>query len=195
MSTTYRSLLLVLVLLGVVMGIKTWNAHLIAHGDAQGALRVQTLWDTAEARRKADEKEAALRAMAQQAQAQAQVRAQEQAKQQEAERIAREQAQREQQLQGALAAATTSNRSLHTTIAQLNANAAALADVPGTSTGACAAPGSDAAATARELLGACSQRYAAVAAAADQLGGQVTGLQDYVRATAQAQATGDGNGF
>lgn len=192
MSTTSRSLLLVLVLLGVVMGFKTWNAHLVAQGDAQGALRVQTLWDTAEARRKADEKEAALRAMTQQAQAQAQVRAQEQAKQQEAERIAREQAQREQQLQGALAAATTSNRSLHTTIAQLNANAAAAMS-------STAAPSScstelDAATTARNALGACSSRYTAVAGVADQLAIQVTGLQDHLLSvTGSNQGATDGD--
>lgn len=179
MSTTSRLLLLVVVLLGAVMGIKTWNTHLIAQGDAQGAQRVQTLWDTAEARRKADEKEAALRAMAQQAQAQAQLRAQEQAKQQEAERIAREQAQREQKLQGALAAATTSNRSLHTTITQLNANAAAAMS-------SAAAPAScstelDAATTARNALGACSSRYTDLAGVADRLAIQVTGLQDHVQ--------------
>jgi hypothetical protein len=192
MSTTSRLLAVVVMLLGVVMGFKTWNAHLIARGDAQGAQRVQTLWDTAEARRNADEKEAALRAMAQQAQAQAQVRAQEQAKQQEAERIAREQAQREQQLQGALAAATASNRSLHTAISQLNANAAAAMS-------STAAPTScstelDAATTARNALGACSSRYTDVAGVADQLAIQVTGLQDHllsVTGSNQGAANGD----
>lgn len=179
MSTTSRFLIVVVVLLGVFMGIKTWNAHLIAQGDAQGAQRVQTLWDTAEARRKADEKEAALRAMAQQAQAQAHVRAQEQAKQQEAERIAREQAQREQQLQGALAAATARNRSLHTTIAQLNANAAAAMSSAAAPT-RCSTE-LDAATTARNALGACSSRYTDLAGVADRLAVQVTGLQDHVQ--------------
>ena len=161
-----RPLIAAVLALGAVFAVQGWQAHIHAQGDAAGAARVQQ-----------------------------QLRQREAALQKETERIAHETAQREAQLRSAVASADARVRSLHTTIAQLNANAAALADVPGTSTGACAAPGSDAAATARELLGACSQRYAAVAAAADQLGGQVTGLQDYVRATAQAQATGDGNGF
>ena len=192
---TGRILIAVVLTLGAVMGVQLWNQHLIAKGDTQGAERVRTEWNTADTKRLATEATARMEAAQKRAVAEEAERTKEQAKQQEAERIAHEQAQREQAQSAALAAAESRNRSLHTTIAQLNANAAALADVPGTSAGACAAPGPDAAATARELLGACSQRYAAVAAAADQLGGQVTGLQDYVRATAQAQAAGDGDGF
>ena len=183
-----RPLIAAVLALGAVFAVQGWQAHIHAQGDAAGAARVQQLWDTDTTRRNADTLAAHL--AAQQA-----LRAQEAAYQQEAERIAHETAQREAQLRAAGAAADARVRSLHTTIAQLNANAAAFADVPGTSAGACAAAHPDAAATARELLGACSQRYAAVAAAADQLGGQVTGLQDYVRATAQAQATGGGDGF
>jgi hypothetical protein len=183
-----RPLIAAVLALGAVFAVQGWKAHIYARGDAAGAARVQQQWDADTARRDADTLAAHLAA-------QQVLRTQEAVLQQKAERIAHETAQREAQLRAAGAAADARVRSLHTTIAQLNANAAALADVPGTSAGACAAPGSDAAATARELLGACSQRYAAVAAAADQLGGQVTGLQDYVRATAQAQATGDGNGF
>lgn len=190
MSSTTRVLIAVVLLLGAVLGIKAWNAHLIAQGDAQGAQRVQSLWDTAETRRKADEKEAALHAMAQQAQAESQARAQEQAKQQEAERIAREQAQREQALQGALAAATDRNRSLHTTISQLNANAAAA--MSGTTTPTSCSAELNAATTARNALGACSSRYTAVAGVADQLAIQVTGLQDHLRtATGASQGVPD----
>ena len=176
-----RPLIAAVLALGAVFTVQGWKAHIYARGDAAGAARVQQQWD-------ADTLAAHLAA-------QQVLRTQEVVLQEKAERIAHETAQREAQLRSAVASADARVRSLHTTIAQLNANAAALADVPDTSAGACAAPGPDAAATARELLGACSQRYAAVAAAADQLGGQVTGLQDYVRATAQAQATGDGNGF
>ena len=183
-----RPLIAAVLALGAVFTVQGWKAHIYARGDAAGAARVQQQWDADTARRDADTLAAHLAA-------QQVLRTQEAVLQQKAERIAHETAQREAQLRAAGAAADARVRSLHTTIAQLNANAGALADVPGTSAGACAAAHPDAAATARELLGACSQRYAAVAAAADQLGGQVTGLQDYVRATAQAQATGDGNGF
>lgn len=176
---TYRVLIVMVLVLGAVFGIQSWNASLIAKGDAQGAKRVQTQWDTAELKRKADATEAALRATQKLAEDQIQARAQEQAKQQEAERIAREQAQREQQLQGALAAATDSNRSLHTTIAQLNANAAAA--MPGTAAPARCSAELDAATTARNALGACSSRYTDVAGVADRLAIQVTGLQDHLQ--------------
>ena len=169
-----RPLIAAVLALGAVFAVQGWKAHIYAQGDAAGAARVQKRWDADTARRDADTLAAHLAA-------QQVLRTQEAVLQQKAERIAHETAQREAQLRSAVASAD------------------ARADVPGTSTGACAAPGSDAAATARELLGACSQRYAAVAAAADQLGGQVTGLQDYVRATAQAQTavqtTGDDDGF
>lgn len=177
--SSYRLLIALVLVLGTVMGAKAWNAHLIAQGDAQGAQRVQSLWDTAETQRQAAEKDAALRAAAQLADDQAKARAQEQAKQQDAERIAREQAQREQQLQGALAAATTNNRSLHTTIAQLNANAAVAMRSTAAST-SCSAELA-AATTARNALGACSGRYTDVAGVADRLAIQVTGLQDHVQ--------------
>ncbi|MBV2164891.1 MAG: hypothetical protein KUL80_11590 [Comamonas sp.] len=119
------------------------------------------------------------------------LRAREAAYQKETERITHETAQREAQLRAAGAAADARVRSLHTVIAQLNADAAAHLPGPGADT--CAAAQPDAAATARTALGACSQRYAAVAGVADQLSAQVMGLQDYVQAT--AQAAGDGDGF
>jgi hypothetical protein len=49
--------------------------------------------------------------------------------------------------------------------------------------------GPDDAARLRELLGACSGRYADVAAAADALRTQVTGLQGYVKAACTAATT------
>lgn len=187
-----RPLIAAVLALGAVFAVQGWQAHIHAQGDAAGAARVQQQWDADTARRDADTLAAHLVA-------QQQLRQREAALQKETERIAHETAQREAQLRAAGAAADARVRSLHTTIAQLNANAAALADLPGTSTGACTATQHDAAATARTALGACSQRYAAVAGAADQLTDQVTGLQDYVRAVVQAQTrtqtAGDGDGF
>ena len=124
------------------------------------------------------------------AMAQQVLRTQEAVLQKETERIAHETAQREAQLRSAVASADARVRSLHTTIAQLNANAAALADVPGTSAGACAAPGSDAAATARELLGESSGAYQELAAEADQLRDQVIGLQQFARDVCRAGTSG-----
>lgn len=176
-----RPLIGAVLALGAVFAVQGWNAHLRAQGDAAGAARVQQQWDADTARRDAD-------TLAAHVQAQQVLRSREAALQQEAERIANETAQREAQLRAAGAAADARVRSLHTTIAQLNANAAAHLPDPGAD--ACAAAQPDAATTARELLGACSQRYAAVAGEADRLAGQVMGLQDYVQATA-----GDGDGF
>lgn len=189
MSSSTRILIVVVLALGAVMGIKAWNAHLIAQGDKLGAQRVQTLWDTAETKRKGDETLISMQAAQKLATDQANVRAQEHFKQQEAERIAREQVQREQKLQGTLDVATASNRSLHTTIAQLNANAAAA--MSSSSAHASCSAELDAATIARNALGACSNRYTAVAAVADQLAIQVTGLQDHVQSVTAGETNGD----
>lgn len=182
---TLRIVAAVVLTIGVVAGVRAWNAHLIALGDAQGAQRVRTEWQTADARRRADELQAWAEAAQRQARAEAAAREEEQAKQIQAERIAREQAQREGALRAALGRADARNRSLLDTIAQLNAQLDTDAnDVPGTGPGAGAAALADAARTARDLLGNCSRRYAAVAADADRLAIQVTGLQDFVRTVA-----------
>ena len=183
---TARLLIAVVLTLGAVFGARLWNAHVLARGDTQGAQRVQTAWDTAEAKRQADEALARMAAANHQAELERQEREREQLLQQDAERIAHEQAQREQALRTAVAAADSRHRSLLSTIAQLNANAAARADMPGTGQAASSCPGPDAASAARTALGQCSGRYAAVAAVADRLSGQVSGLQDYVRAVAPA---------
>ena len=164
---TARIVLALLLGLAAALGISAWNDHLIAQGDAQGAKRVRVEWETAEARRLADEAQARMRDQA--------------AKQKETERIAREQAQREAALRAAVSAADARSRSLHTTIAQLNADAAARLSAPGPH--ACTAADIDAGAAARTALGECSGRYAAVAGVADQLAGQVSGLQDYIKTT------------
>ncbi len=192
MSRALMAAIAAVLALGAVLAVQGWKAHIYAQGDAAGAARVQQQWEADTARRDADTLAAHLVA-------QQQLRQREVALQKETERIAHETAQREVQLRAAVAAADARVRSLHTTIAQLNANAAALTDLPGPGADTCTATQHDAAATARTALGACSQRYAAVAGAADQLTDQVTGLQDYVRAVVQTQTrtqtAGDGNGF
>ena len=184
-----RILIAVVLTLGAVMGVRLWNAHLIAVGDAQGADRVQTQWNTAEAKRLAAEATARMEAAQKRTVAEAAERSQEQAKQIEAERIAHEQAQREQAQRNALAAADSRNRSLHTTIAQLNADAAARLSSTGAQS--CTSADFDAATTARTALGECSGRYTALGGVADKLSGQVSGLQDYVRMVIKPGQAGD----
>ena len=71
---SYRTLAIVVATLGALLAVKAWNAHLIAEGDTQGALRVQTQWDTAETKRRADIKEAEARAAIEQAEAERKTR-------------------------------------------------------------------------------------------------------------------------
>lgn len=191
---TGRILMAVVLTLGAVMGVRLWNAHLIAQGDAQGADRVHTEWNTAEAKRLADEADARAKAAQKRVVDEAAERTKEQAKQIEAERIAHEQAQREQAARTALDTAIARNRSLLTTIAQLNANAAA-AKLPGTGSQSCTAADLDAATAARTALGECSSRYTALGGIADRLSGQVTGLQDYVKSVIQPGQTGGSDGL
>lgn len=178
---TARILMIVVLTLGVVLGVNAWNTHLVAKGDAQGAQRVHSEWKAAEAKREGE-------AARLQAENERSERTKEQAKQQEAERIAREQLQREQAIRSAMAAADARNRSLHTTIAQLNADAAAR--LSGSSPQSCSTADIDGATAARTALGQCSSRYTAVAGVADQLAGQVAGLQDYVRSVQTGGADG-----
>jgi len=182
-----KTALIVLVTLATVLGVRAWNAHLIAQGDAQGAQRVQKAWDLAKAQRREAEAQ-------QRAAAEASERDLEQAKQKEAERIAHEQAQREQAARTALDTATARNRSLLTTIAQLNANAAA-AKLSDTRPQSCTASDIDGATAARTALGECSSRYTALGGVADRLSGQVTGLQDYVRSVTKQGQAGGTDGF
>lgn len=191
-----RILIAVVITLGVLMGVRTWNAHLIAQGYAQGSKAVRTEWNTAEAKRRGDEMEAAARASQKQAEAERQAREVEQAKQLNAERIAREQAQREGALRTALDRASARNRSLLDRIASIDArDAAAAADMPGTAPDARSIALAHEAATARQLLGSCSQRYAELGADADGLRIQVMGLQDYVKGVIAPAAMGGSDGL
>jgi hypothetical protein len=191
-----RVLVAVLLTAGAFLGVRAWNAHLIAQGYEQGSKAVRTEWATAEAKRRGDEMEAAALASQKQADAERQAREAEQAKQIQAERTAREQAQREGALRTALDRAAASNRSLLDRIAALDARAAAAAaDVPTTAPDARAAALAHEAATARQLLGSCSQRYAELGADADGLRIQVMGLQDYVKGVVAPAAMGGSNGL
>ncbi|WP_304350100.1 DUF2514 family protein [Comamonas testosteroni] len=182
-----KASLIVIATLAAVLGLRAWNGHLVAQGDVQGAARVQQAWDQAEEKRKATESQ-------QRAKAEIAQRETETAKQKETERIAHEQAQRDQAARTALDTATARNRSLLTTIAQLNANAAA-AKLPGTGPQSCSASDLDGATVARTALGECSSRYTALGGVADRLSGQVTGLQDYVRSVTKQGQAGGTDGF
>lgn len=103
--------------------------------------------------------------------AEAEVRAKEQAMQVQIERIAENEAQKTQQLVARVAAADTAARSLRDDIQRLNARPAP--------TDPESAAYAREASSARELLGACTAEYRAVAESADQLRDQVSGLQDY----------------
>lgn len=103
--------------------------------------------------------------------AEEEARAAERNMQRKAERIARDATKREKELAGRVATAANAAASLRDQINALNARPAP------------ADPQSAALAvearTARELLGTCSDRYRAVAATADGLAAQVTGLQQF----------------
>lgn len=164
--------------MAAVLGLRAWNAHLVALGNAQGEQRVKGQWVAADLKREQAQAKAEAKATLEHALRERQAREQEQAKQREAERIAHEQANREATLRTAVSAADARNRSLHTSIAQLNADAAAR--LSSSAASACTAADVDAATAARNALGQCSSRYTAVAAVADGLAIQVRGLQDFV---------------
>jgi hypothetical protein len=149
-----------------VLMVQRWGRALVAEGDAQGAARVQAAWGEAE-------RERALQLVA----AQEEARRQETEKQRKTEEIAHAQAQREAALQARLARTDAARRSLLDTIADLDARDGAAVSAAAADSGAAAFAGQ--ASVARELLGQCAGRYAAVAAAADGLRSQVTGLQEW----------------
>ena len=190
---SYRAIAILVLVMGALFGVKVWQTHLIAKGDAQGAARIQTRWNTAEDKRQGDEKEAAARLEKERAEAESKARIADQIKQQTAERIAREQNEREASLRASLDRAGARNRSLLDTINELNlhARARAAADVSSSSPDASAATLADEATTARSVLGQCSQRYTTVAADADGLRLQVIGLQAYVADVCLARKAGD----
>ncbi|MBC7215657.1 MAG: DUF2514 domain-containing protein [Burkholderiaceae bacterium] len=179
-------------------------AYLFFAGQARGERIVQARWDAAEERRRADDAQAAMQAAQRQAAAERAARETELQNQATAERIAHDQAARETALRADAERSAARARSLLDTIASLNgAGPAPAHGLPQAAAAAVAGAGPDGAATARNALGECSQRYAAVAATADGLSAQVTGLQAWARmamdgngdAATGAAENGSGNGL
>lgn len=148
-----------------IVGVKLWESSLVTKGDARGAARVQAAWDAQENTRSA----ATARDNA--------------AKFRNAERTAHEDAQREAARLVRDAAAATAVRSLRAEITRLNQRPD---PYPAGDAGIAACAGE--ARAARELFGESSGAYQELAAAADGLRDQVTGLQDFARTVCRAGA-------
>ena len=165
MSKHYRLILAALAVCAAIWGVKIWEGHLIAKGDAQGASRVQAAWDRQEAERSAA------------------TTADNLAKFRNAEKVANDTAQRETERQARDAAAAVVVRGLRDQVAHLNARpdpyAAGHAGLA-----ACARE----ATTARELFAESAGAFAQLAAEADGLRDQVIGLQEFVATVGQAPA-------
>ena len=167
MSLSLRSILVAVAIAAAIAGVKFWQSHLVSKGDAQGAARVQQAWDTQENERNA----ATARDNA--------------TKFRNAERTAHEDAKREAARRARDAAAVAAVRSLHTEIARLNSRPN---PYPAGDAGLAACAGE--ARTARELFGESAGAYQELAAEADGLRDQVTGLQDFARNVCGAGKTG-----
>ena len=149
-----------------ILGVKAWESRLISKGDARGAARVQHAWDTQER----DRNEATARDNA--------------TKFRNAERVAHEDAQREAARRARDAAAAAAVRSLRAEVARLNSRPD---PYPAGDAGLAACAGE--ARTARELFGESSSAYQELAAEADGLRDQVTGLQGFARTVCRATPT------
>lgn len=114
--------------------------------------------------------------------AEADARSRERAMQRQNERILREQSKKQEELAVRAADVDRAAGSLRDEITRLNAR--------GTPEDAGAAAFAGEARAARELLGACSERYKDVARAADELRDQVTGLQDYATSVCKPATEG-----
>lgn len=166
-ATVLRAIALALLIAAAIAGVQWWESRLIAQGDAQGAARIQAAWDANEdARSQATARDNA-------------------AKFRNAERTAHEDAQRQAARAARDAAAAATVRSLRQQIAQLNSR-----PDPHPATDAGLAACAREAATARELLGESAGAYQELAAAADQLRDQVTGLQAFARDVCRAGQEG-----
>ena len=166
MKTTARYLLALAVMAASYWGFGLYQDHLIAQGDAQGAARVQKAWDDQEHLR--NQVTAAVNTL----------------RQRNAEKVAHEQTQRETASKAAADSAAASLRSLRTELARLKARPN---PYPAGDSGlaACAVE----AATARELFGDSAEAYVDLAAEADQLRDQVTGLQQFATDICRAGQT------
>ena len=149
-----------------IWGVKAWESRLISKGDAQGAARVQAAWDAQENARNA----ATARDNA--------------AKFRNAERTAHEDAQREAARRARDAAAAAAVRGLRAEVARLNSRPD---PYPPGDAGVAACAGE--ARAARELFSESAAAYSELAATADGLRDQVTGLQDFARTVCRATPT------
>ena len=164
MSLSLRSILVAVAIAAAIAGVKFWQSHLLSKGDAQGAARVQQAWDTQENERNA----ATARDNA--------------TKFRNAERTAHEDAQREATRRIRDAAAAAAVRGLRAEVARLNSRPD---PYPPGDAGVAACAGE--ARTARELFSESAAAYSELAATADGLSSQVTGLQDFARTVCGAR--------
>ena len=167
MSFSIRAIAIAVAIAAAIAGVNFWQSHLVNKGDTQGAARVQHAWDKQENERNA----ATARDNA--------------TKFRNAERTAHEDAQREATRRTRNAAAVAAVRSLHAEIARLNQRPH---PYPATDAGLAACTGE--AATARELFGESSGAYQELAAEADGLRDQVTGLQAFASDVCRAGQAG-----
>lgn len=166
-AASIRLIGLGLLIAAAIVGAKALQSHWIAKGDAQGAARVQAAWDLQESKRnQATERDNAI-------------------KKKNAERTAHEDAQREAERRNRDAAAAATVRSLREQIARLNARPDPYpAGDAGLAACACEAT------TARQLFGESAGAYQELAAEADGLRDQVTGLQDFALNVCRAGTSG-----
>lgn len=150
----------------LLLGVRSCQEHY----REQGREEVRTEWSSADNQRELEERQAVI-------DKQRAERAEEQRMAREKEKKDHEQAQREKRLLDRAVAAERAADGLRGTIARLNADSR---DRRAEGTCAAAEREADAAATARELLGACAGRYRALGQGADELASQVMGLQDHV---------------
>ena len=161
-----RLIVLGVLICAAILGVKAWESRLISKGDARGAARVQAAWDAQEnARNAATARDNAARFR-------------------NAERLAHEDAQREATRRARDVAAAAAVRSLRAEVARLNSRPDPYA-AGDAGLAACAGE----ARTARELFGESSSAYQELAAEADGLRDQVTGLQDFARTVCRATPT------
>ncbi|SDM56954.1 hypothetical protein SAMN05428957_10875 [Oryzisolibacter propanilivorax] len=156
MTVSTRAIALAMLVASAIAGAHWLKTYLIAQGDARGAARVQAAWDAQEAQRNA----ATARDNA--------------TKFRNAERLAHEDAQAQAARHARDAAAAATVRGLRAEIDRLNSRPH---PYPAGDAGLAACAGE--ATAARELFGESAGAYQALAAEADGLRDQVTGLQDF----------------
>ena len=152
--------------IGAAVGLRSCQESLREEGRAE----IREEWVLADNARELQERQALI-------DKQRSERKDEQRMAREKEKKDHEQAQREKRLLDRAVAAERAADGLRGTIARLNADSR---DRRAEGTCAAAEREADAAATARELLGACAGRYRALGQGADELASQVMGLQDHV---------------